>query len=329
MHCGHCNAEIEQGLDICPTCERDVCYQCSAAVGPNDTECPACGAAWTLVCPSCDSEVLATDLRCRHCGEELDDVETVPCPHCGAEMPADEVECQTCGEERCPKCKRPLARDTDRCPFCGLAFSVYCSVCGTEIDADATECPECGTVFEEDQDTDAAAIEDTGPGNADKPASTAAHTDTCPACGSGVYIEDATCLACGQGLCPRCGAAVADEEQVCAACGLDLYFTCPSCGFELLVSSEVCPDCDRIFRPALPRLRNPRVWRAGKLPELQRPSASEKPAECKNHPAPSRRCGRLLVRLSGLRDQLSARRGPLPVVRHAPVPVVQFPRLCR
>ena len=98
MHCGHCNAEIEQGLDVCPTCERDVCYQCGTAVGPDDTLCPECGATWTLVCPFCDAEIAVTDARCPHCGEVLDaseaaddadadDAATVACPHCGAEMP--------------------------------------------------------------------------------------------------------------------------------------------------------------------------------------------------------------------------------------------------
>ena len=56
MHCGHCGAEIDDGLDVCPACQGDVCFECGAAVGPDDTVCPSCGATWTLVCPACEGE---------------------------------------------------------------------------------------------------------------------------------------------------------------------------------------------------------------------------------------------------------------------------------
>ena len=55
MRCGHCNAEIEDGLDVCSICEGDICFECGAAVGPDDTACPQCGAAQQShrACPSC------------------------------------------------------------------------------------------------------------------------------------------------------------------------------------------------------------------------------------------------------------------------------------
>lgn len=84
-------------------------------------------------------------------------------------------------------------------------------------------------------------------------------TGRCPHCGADVFLEQGSCLACGQPFCPRCGATVGEADGLCEACGLLLEFACPDCAFTLLTQASECPNCGRSFVRVCPRC-NARVF---------------------------------------------------------------------
>jgi predicted amidophosphoribosyltransferase len=109
--------------------------------------CPACGLA--LYPPESSAE--ADECRCAACGQGMAIDDTV-CPHCGAAVtvvaaPADEFYCSECGGDVaedatvCPHCGAELEEDDEAADE---EDGYVCSTCGGEVDVDATVCPHCG-----------------------------------------------------------------------------------------------------------------------------------------------------------------------------------------
>ncbi|MCD6461521.1 MAG: hypothetical protein J7L61_02135 [Thermoplasmata archaeon] len=74
---------------------KEKCPECGAVLSIEHRVCPSCGKetvfkwcniseAYTIICPSCKTEVLWRQ-RCSRCGERLPDEKR--CPHCGASAP--------------------------------------------------------------------------------------------------------------------------------------------------------------------------------------------------------------------------------------------------
>ncbi|MDG6922009.1 MAG: hypothetical protein JRN67_01795, partial [Nitrososphaerota archaeon] len=81
-----------------------------------------------------------------------------PCRYCSKlVLPEDNV-CPFCGKEspiyvRCPKCKKEVSKDYQKCPDCGQPlriicitcskptfFDIYCEACSQKLEV---ECPKC------------------------------------------------------------------------------------------------------------------------------------------------------------------------------------------
>jgi RNA polymerase subunit RPABC4/transcription elongation factor Spt4 len=66
--CPNCQKVIAKGMEECPHCRQLLCPECLAAVGEEDTVCPACGVEFELFCPECERPISATAERCPSCG---------------------------------------------------------------------------------------------------------------------------------------------------------------------------------------------------------------------------------------------------------------------
>ena len=68
--------ELEQLIDDLEATEDeigDICPECGAALGPEDSACPSCGAQFELAleCPNCQAVVAENSPKCPNCGVQF------------------------------------------------------------------------------------------------------------------------------------------------------------------------------------------------------------------------------------------------------------------
>ena len=77
LRCKYCNEELEDGMKVCPECDKPVaanqCRKCGKELKAHWAKCPWC------------KEPVAKDSKCWNCGEELEDGMVI-CPVCDKEQ---------------------------------------------------------------------------------------------------------------------------------------------------------------------------------------------------------------------------------------------------
>ena len=167
------------------------------------------------------------------------------CPTCSAPLDEQSVTCSNCGQAFCPTCFGPTGAGEPFCSACDEELLVACTGCKREVNRATTFCPECGLALNRAGPLlvpEYTRIRKDMSDQADEP-----YSGRCPNCATELYIEDGFCNECGQSLCTSCGQSVDDGDKSCPACGVKLFFSCPLCDFELMASTEMCPNCNALF----------------------------------------------------------------------------------
>ena len=250
------------------------CLNCGEINDNSIGFCGACGSSdfeevASVLCPSCNNEVMAGADFCTECGTRLPsatleeirrnigavEAEMFDCPHCSNEIPVASVYCPYCGQEVnnlntnrkvkkyvCPNCSHPNDVNTKFCSYCFFDLS-HAKVTEMTIVVKPKECDnvkllQCVLVNDDNKQGQT----------------------ICANCQALNPLDMDYCLRCGTSLradipkkyCFVCGAENTANAKFCSNCKYQfdspaqhrLGWTC-SCGFGNEADADFCSYCGK------------------------------------------------------------------------------------